>query len=101
MPTYYVKKPSEATPKPRENWLIWFSGEGIEGCNNALLLCGSGEIHLLKTVKVVGRDELEVLDFENWTSEDYKKWEEIFGTGSASNELRTTYRHFREVNDQL
>jgi hypothetical protein len=100
MPTYYVKRPSDAQPKPDENWLVWFSGEGIEGCENALLLYGSGEIHLLKTVRVVGPDELNKLDFENWTSEDYEKWKEIFGTKTAANELRDTFRHFMRVNTE-
>jgi len=101
MPTFYARRSSEENPKREENWLVWFSDGGIEGCKNALLLYGSGEIHLLKTVRIVGRDKLDELDFENWTSEDYEKWKEVFGTGAASNELRTTYRHFREVNDHL
>ena len=101
MPTNYVKQSSSSTPMPGENWLIWFSGEGIEGCNNALLLYGSGEIHLLKTEKVIERAELDELDFENWTTKDYEEWNEIFGMGTASNELRDAYRHFRKVNDHL
>ena len=100
MPIHYVKKPSDGEPKPEENWLVWFSGEGIDDCNNALLLYGSGEIHLLKTIRVVGRDELGELNLDNWSDEDYQKWEEIFGTGAASNELRSAFRHFLKVNAQ-
>ena len=100
MPTYYVKKTAGEKPKSEENWLVWFSDKGIEGCNNALLLYGSGEIHLLRTVRVVGRDELDGLNIEDWTSKDYGRWEEIFGTGSASNELREAFRSFRQLNIQ-
>jgi hypothetical protein len=98
MPTYYVKRTADSRPQPGENWLVWFSGQGIEGCRNALLLYGSGEIHLLKTERVISAAELDALDLENWTSEDYKKWERLFGKGSAANELRTVFRHFKEVN---
>lgn len=99
MPTYYVKKrEAGVSPEPGENWLVWFSGSGIEGCNNVLLLYGEGDVLLLKTARRVGRDELDALDFENWTHEDYKKWEEIFGTGAASNELLTEYRQFKKLN---
>ena len=101
MPTYYVKRSSDEEPQPEENWLIWFSGEGIEGCGNALLLYGEGEIHLLKTVRVVSRGELDELNFQDWSGKDYKNWERIFGAESASNELRTAYRYFRKVNDRL
>ncbi len=100
MPTYYMRRSIDEQPKPEENWLVWFGGEGIEGCNNALLLYGSGEIHLLKTVKVVGRDKLDELDFENWTDEDYEMWKEIFGAKAASSELREAVRQFRRVSAQ-
>jgi hypothetical protein len=101
MPVYYTKKPSSGVKaEPEENWFIWFGDSKIESCENALLMYG-GDILLLQTVRKVSREELEQLDFENWTSEDYKKWEKIFGSGEASNELRTTYRHFRQINDQL
>lgn len=101
MPTYYVRSTVGESPKQEENWLVCFSDKGIEDCDNALLLYGSGEIHLLKTMKIIGRDELKKIDFDNWTSEDYKKWNDLFGEDSASNELRTIYRHFKEVNDYL
>lgn len=98
MPTYYVKRPeSGMSPKPEENWLVWFSGSGIEGCNNALLLYG-GEVLLLKTAKRVTRDQLDALDFKNWTTEDSKRWEEMFGEGSASDELRDAVHEFRKLN---
>jgi hypothetical protein len=98
MPTYYVKRTADSKPEPGENWLVWFSGEGIEGCSNALLLYGSGEIHLLKTERIVSKEELDTLDFENWTSQDYKKREELVGKGAAASELRTAFRHFMQVN---
>jgi hypothetical protein len=101
MPINYVKAARGQNPSPSENWLVWFSDRGIEGCANALLLYGSGEIHLLKTVRVFGRNELDELDLENWTGEDYKKWSELFGTGSAADELRTAYRQFRKLNPPL
>lgn len=98
MPTYYVKRPGAGVPpEPEENWLVWFSGSGIDGCSNALLLYG-GEVLLLRTAKRVGRDELDALDFENWTSEDDKKWEDAFGQGSASDELRMAVREFKKLN---
>jgi hypothetical protein len=98
MPTYYVKRTTGSKPEPGENWLVWFSGEGIEGCSNALLLYGSGEIHLLKTERIIGQEELATLDFDNWTSEDYEKWGKLFGKKAAANELRETFRHFKQVN---
>jgi len=98
---YYTKKPNSGVKaEPEENWLIWFGGSPIEGCENALLLYG-GDILLLKTTRKVSREDLDQLDFENWSSEDYSKWDKIFEPGAASNELRTAYRHFRQVNDQL
>ena len=98
MPTYYVKRTVGNKPEPGENWLVWFSGEGIEGCSNALLLYGSGEIHLLKTERIFDKEELDALDFENWTSKDYEKWQDLFGTKAAANELRDAFRHFKRVN---
>ena len=101
MMVYYTKRPNNGVKaEPEENWLIWFDGSRIEGCENALLLYG-GDILLLKTAKRVGREVLDQLDFENWSSEDDSKWKKIFGPKAASNELRTAYRHFRQVNDQL
>lgn len=98
MATYYVKNPrSGVSREPEENWLVWFSGSTIEGCNNALLLYG-GEVLLLKTAKRIKQDELDALNFENWTDEDHNRWEELFGEGSAADELRAAVREFRKLN---
>lgn len=97
MPTRYARRANETKPEPEDNWLIWFDNSRIEGCENALILYGMGEIRLLKTVKAFGPEELGDLDFENWTNEDHKKWEELFGSNAAANELRDAYRHFRKV----
>lgn len=92
MPVFYAKRPSSgATLEPGENILVWFGNSTVEGCNNALLLAG-GDLLLLKTIKRVSQDELDTL------SEDYQKWVGTFGTGSASDDLRTALRQFKEVN---
>lgn len=92
MPIFYAKRSdSGVTLEPGENLLVWFGNSTIEGCNNALLL-GGGDLLLLKTVRRVSRDEL------NGLAEDYQKWTETFGTGLASDELRTALHQFKKIN---
>ena len=52
----------------------------------------------MKTERVIDKEELDSLDFENWTTEDYDKWKDLFGTKTAANQLREAYRHFRKIN---
>lgn len=92
MSLFYAKSPSSGVDlEPGENLLIWFGGSKIEGCENALLKAG-GDLLLLKTVKVFGQVEL------NEMSQDYQKWQETFGTGLVSDEIRSALKKFREIN---
>lgn len=100
-PYYYVNQTSSVEKaEPGENWLVYSGSTNLQRCENAMLLY-SGDILLLQTVRKVSREVLNLMDFEDWSSEDYEKWDRIFGKGTESNELRTAYRDFRRVNDQI
>lgn len=92
MPTFYTQSSTSRTLEPEENVFVWFGKPAINGCDHAIVLWG-GDLVLLKTVETISRTEVAEL------AKDSLKWQESFGTGQPSEELRAAVLESHKVND--
>ena len=78
------------------NILVWFGGQEIQGCSNALIL-ESGDLILLKEVKRYSAQDRE--RFGDGTGKHYRAWTQEFGSNYASELLRCGVRKWQHRNE--
>ena len=92
MPIFYARRSASGALEPDENVFVWFGKPAVKDCDHAMVLYG-GDLVFLRTVETISRERLVEL------AGDYLKWQETFGTGQASDELRAAVLESQRVNN--